>query len=173
MDVAPDLQMFDDQKKRFSDFAQKDYEMKVQYLTSHFQRMWTRFNFFVVIQAALIGGRTIFGNEAISIAGLCFGFGLSLVWYVMGVEDRSLVVKYRTQVEKAADVLRELWPPTLPKYRFVGDTAGDEGSAEPSWYDRVTGWRWEPISTTRLASLIPLAVSLVWLALLIDALLRR
>src|SRR3989442_5547069 len=127
MDVAPDLQLFDEPKKRFSDFAQKDYELKVQYLTNHFQRMWTRFNYFVVIHAALIGGKTIFGNEKnekISIAGLCFGLGLSLLWYVMGAEDRSLVVKYRTQVEKAADVLREgLWPATLPEYQFVCDTA--------------------------------------------------
>ena len=173
--MAPDPQLFDDPKKRFSDFALKDYELRVQYLTNHFQRMWTRFNYFVVIEAALIGGKTIFGNEAIIIAGLFFGLGLSLVWYLMGAEDRFLVVKYRTQVEKAADVLREaLWPATLPKYQFVGDTAEDGWcSAEPGWYGHITGWRCEPISTTRLASLIPLVVSLIWLGLLIEALLKR
>src|SRR5690348_6076699 len=106
MYLTPGLQLFDDLKKRFSELAQKDYELKVQYLTNHFQRMWTRFNYFVAIQAALIGGKTVFGNETISIAGLCFGLALSLLWYVMGAEDRFLVVKYRTQVEKAADVLR-------------------------------------------------------------------
>jgi len=56
--------LFDNVEKRFSDFAQKDYELKVQYLTNHFQRMWTRFNYFVIIQAALIGGKTILRNNS-------------------------------------------------------------------------------------------------------------
>ena len=38
------------------DFLPKDYELKVCYLNDHFQRMWTRFNFFVAIGSALIGG---------------------------------------------------------------------------------------------------------------------
>ena len=33
----------------------KDYELKVRYLTDHFSRMWTRFNYFVTIQTALLG----------------------------------------------------------------------------------------------------------------------
>src|SRR5947207_15764363 len=123
--MSRDLQLFDDPKRRFSDFALKDYELKIQYLTSHFQRMWTRFNYFVVIQAALIGGKTIFGNEAISIAGLCFGLGLSIAWYVMGAEDRFLVQQYRSHVAVAADVLQKsLWPPEFAQYRFVGDPDG-------------------------------------------------
>jgi len=80
MDVSSDLQLFDDPKKRFSDFALKDYELKVQYLTNHFQRMWTRFNYFVVIHAALIGGKTIFGEKNLGRPGMWFGLGLSLVW---------------------------------------------------------------------------------------------
>jgi hypothetical protein len=60
----------DDAKKRIADFALKDYELKIAYLTAHFQRVWTRFNYFVVIEAALIGGKTIFGDKAISTAGL-------------------------------------------------------------------------------------------------------
>ena len=31
----------------------KDYELKVRYLTDHFSRLWTRFNYFVTIQSAL------------------------------------------------------------------------------------------------------------------------
>src|SRR5438094_512958 len=82
----------------------KDYELKVGYLTNHFQRMWTRFNYFVVIEAALIGGKTIFGDTEIGIPGLSFGLALSLVWYVMGAEDRYLVEVYREQVKHAASV---------------------------------------------------------------------
>lgn len=167
-------EMFDDTKKRFSDFAQKDYELKVAYLTNHFQRMWTRFNYFVVIEAALIGGKTIFGDKTVSIAGLCFGLALSVVWYVMGAEDRFLVQQYRDQVKEAAALLSESLLQAMGKqYHFVGDPAGaGESFKSPrkGWLDRITGWRIEAISTTRLASLIPLAVSLVWLGLLINAL---
>src|SRR5215471_12759694 len=98
--MTASTERFDDKERRFSDFAQKDYELKVQYLTNHFQRMWTRFNFFVLIEAALIGGKTIFGDRTISIAGLFFGLTLSIIWYVMGAEDRFLVQRYRDQIRE-------------------------------------------------------------------------
>jgi len=44
------------------DFLIKDYELKIGYLTQHFSRMWTRFNYFVGIESALVGGKLIFGN---------------------------------------------------------------------------------------------------------------
>lgn len=154
-----------DAAKRFNDFAQMDYELKIAYLTSHFQRMWTRFNFFVVIEAALIGGKTIFGDKEIGAAGLGFGFVLSLVWYVMGAEDRYLVQVYREQVKRAGAVLSDaLWPSNRPPYCHVGDPDG--GRFDPSPF----GWRIEAISTTRLAALIPLGVALTWLVQLVRAL---
>lgn len=165
---------FDDAKKRFSDFALKDYELKVAYLTNHFQRMWTRFNYFVVIEAALIGGRTIFGSDRISVAGLSFGLVVSLLWYVMGAEDRFLVQFYRDQVKQSAALLRDgLWTPTDRRYEFVGDPAAAR-SFKPEhegWLDSVSGWRSESFSTTRMASLVPLATCAIWLALLGKALL--
>lgn len=161
---------FDDPKKRFSDFALKDYELKVGYLTNHFQRMWTRFNYFVVIETALIGGKTIFGNQTIDVAGLFFGWLLSLVWYLLGAEDRYLVRVYREQVEQAAGVLAGgLWSLHGLPYRHVGDITGASAAIQQS--QSPTGWRCECTSTTHLASLIPLVVSMVWLGLLIRALL--
>ena len=122
--------LFDDQTRRFSDFALKDYELKVTYLTNHFQRMWTRFNYFVVIEAALIGGRTIFGTDRISITGLLFGLVVSVVWYVMGAEDRFLVEVYREQVRQAAALLANaLWTHTDRQYEFVGDLAAAPGAS--------------------------------------------
>ncbi len=32
----------------------EDYKQKITYLTAHMTRMWTRFNFFVTIESALI-----------------------------------------------------------------------------------------------------------------------
>ena len=49
-----------------NDFLVKDYELKVQYLTDYFGRMWTWFNYFVGIESALVGGKLIFGNGKLS-----------------------------------------------------------------------------------------------------------
>ena len=131
--------------------------LSAQYLTSHFQRMWTRFNYFVVIEAALIGGKTIFGDEAISLPGLAFGFGLSLVWYVMGAEDRFLVQVYRDQVKQAGESsATSLWPEGGRPYRYVGNPTDTGQEIRRS----LAGWRFEFISTTRLAALIPFVVAL-------------
>lgn len=165
--------LFDDTKKRFSDFAQKDYELKVAYLTNHFQRMWTRFNYFVVIEAALIGGRTIFGSDRISVAGLVFGLVVSVVWYVMGAEDRFLVAFYRDQVKQSAQLLADgLWTPTDRRYEFVGDVSSAPGfkPTRGGWLAAITAWRSESLSTTRMASILPFATCAVWLVLLINAL---
>ena len=167
--------LFDDAKKRFSDFAQKDYELKVAYLTSHFQRMWTRFNYFVVIEAALIGGKTVFGGDRISLAGLVFGLVVSVAWYVMGAEDRFLVAFYRDQVRRSAQLLVDgLWTPTDRRYEFVGDVTSAASFTPPreGWLDAVTAWRSESFSTTRMASIVPFLTSGVWLALLINELVR-
>jgi|SRR5215470_1400839 len=158
----------DDLHKRFLDFAQKDYEMKVAYLTNQFQRMWTRFNYFVVIESALIGGKTVFGDRAIGKAGLVFGLCLSLVWYVMGAEDRFLVQLYREQLKDAAQVLSDrVWREMDFSYTYVGDVTNASERVKAS----LSGWRFERFSTTRLAALIPLAVTLIWLVLLVRALL--
>jgi hypothetical protein len=164
MNMNPTTALLDDTKKRFSDFVQKDYELKVAYLTNHFQRMWTRFNYFVLIEAALIGGKTIFGDKAINTTGLYFGLALSLVWYLIGAQDCFLVKVYRDQVKTAGELLAAaLWQVEDHLYRFVGDTEDVDEKIKLT----ATAWRFEPISITKLPSLIPLAVSFVWFGLLV------
>ena len=156
-------ELFDDPKKRFSDFALKDYELKVAYLSSHFQRMWTRFNYFVVLQAALIGGKTIFGDRELSVWGVMFGITLSLVWYVMGAEDRYLVQLYRHQIEEAAQVIASgVGSPAPRPITPVGHVPDPRFQVKPS----ITAWRVDPMSTTRLAAWIPLLALAVWIGML-------
>src|SRR5437763_10290349 len=56
------------------DFALEDYKQKSSYLSAHFTRMWTRFNYFVAIETALAGGRFLIPNNvssrALAIAGV-------------------------------------------------------------------------------------------------------
>jgi len=75
------------------DFLIKDYELKVRYLTDHFGRMWTRFKYFIGIESALIGGKLIFGNGKLSREVPIIGAAVSVIWYVMGAEDRENMIR--------------------------------------------------------------------------------
>ncbi len=176
-------------------FLQKDYELKIGYLTDQFARMWNRFNYFVAIEAALVGGKFLIPNGELSRALAIAGALISALWYVMGAEDRYLVRLYRYQVEKAAKaVVKTIWTDkeTQDAYRYVGqvdkpmrrelreyelcekDEKGMEikGRQKPFWKQLVelewlSGWRVEPFSTTRLAALFPLLVLVLWLIILV------
>jgi hypothetical protein len=126
--------------------------------------MWTRFNYFVSIESALAGGKLIFGGGKLSREVAIVGAVVSLIWYVMGAEDRFLVRIYRDQhVKNAAELLaRSYWGATQPPYRHVGEVTESAKALRPE----LSGWHWERISTTRLAALIPLLVLFAWLGVL-------
>lgn len=142
------------------DFLIKDYEHKIKYLTQHFDRMWMRFNYFVGIESALVGGKLILGDGKLSPAVAVVGAIISLVWYVMGAEDRFLVRLYRGHVKDAADlVAKAVWRAAeLGPYRHVGEV--EKSSKMLRW--EPSGWRVEAISTTRLAAWIPLLALIAW-----------
>jgi hypothetical protein len=91
-------------------FLQKDYELKVRFLTDHYSRMWTRFNFFMVATTGLAIGLCQGLREGKSLeAGTPFlvsGFVLAFWWYVFGAQDRYLVEAYRAEIRRVADYLR-------------------------------------------------------------------
>jgi hypothetical protein len=88
------------------DFLLKDYELKVNYLSEHFSRMWIRFNFFLTIESALLAFS--FNKDGaqsggyLAIAGLL----LSVLWYGFARTDNFLVEVYRRQVGHVFDLLR-------------------------------------------------------------------
>ena len=79
--------------------AIKDYELKIKYLTDHLSRMWSRFNYFLSIQTAIAGGKFYFETKvndyAIGLLGLLF----SIIWYMLGAQDRYLFELYQAQVQ--------------------------------------------------------------------------
>ena len=90
------------------EFLLKDYELKITYLTDHFQRIWTRFNFFVTIETALIGGNFLLQAEDGFDPRLVYaGIVLSIFWYLMGAEDRYLMRLYRYQAEKGGEAIAD------------------------------------------------------------------
>ena len=151
------------------DFLLKDYEIKVSYLSNHFQRMWTRFNFFVVIESALIGGRFIAGDGELTAELAIVGAVLSLVWYIFGAQDRWLVTRYRTQAEEAATkAADQVGGIAQSDYHFdTGSTVVRDDVRERPQKDYISPaeWRYRPLSVTRLAAVFPAFTFLIWVSL--------
>ena len=144
-----------------SGFLLKDYEIKVKYLSDHFQRKWSRFNFFVVIESALIGGRFIAGDGKLTAELALAGGVLSLVWYIFGAQDRWLVRLYRNQAEEAAERAAKQAGIPEPDYQFyTGSTP--VGGAPHTGFISPAEWQSTRISITRLAALFPAFIFLVW-----------
>jgi hypothetical protein len=80
------------------DFLLEDYKLKVQYLTAHFSRMWTRFNFFLTINSALFAFSVQKDTAAFVSLFVVAGLLLSALWYFFGAADNYLVEVYRKQV---------------------------------------------------------------------------
>lgn len=159
------------------DFLIKDYELKINYLTNQYTRMWTRFNYFVTIETAIIGGKLLWGENPNSYLIAFLGLGVSLIWYVVGAQDRFLVRVYKTQVSEASEkVANVIWAESecdQNSYSFVGDidrTVEDtkkDSSKKYNLENELSGWRNKRFSITKLASLIPLSVLLIWLLVII------
>jgi hypothetical protein len=150
-------------------FLLEDYRQKVNYLTAHFQRMWTRFNFFVTIETALVAFVFTSNRDLTSVAPIFAAIGMliSVIWYVLGAQDRFLVLVYRQHVEDTGSKLVELVklqdPPYaehLTDYIHVGEfkrtaesLAGKRGCFQ--WYSGV-------LSITRLAAIFPFIIGCLW-----------
>jgi hypothetical protein len=93
-------------------FAVENFKLNVDYLKTQYDRMWTRFNYFLTVQLALFGffGWIVFERQEPAGARLPGAIGtlVSLIWYVTAAEDRALVAAYRKQVARAAERVSEL-----------------------------------------------------------------
>lgn len=176
------------------DFLLEDYKQKIVYLTSHLQRMWTRFNFFVTIESALLGGKFLIASNVPSQELATAGMVLSALWYVMGAQDRYLVKIYRWHVEQAAKRIAKSF-----KVSPDSDTAAikifNEAKAAASDYvgrvdddlisrfeqdekawrkskglltrvlDKLSSWRSKSFSITHLAAFYPLIAVVLWIVM--------
>jgi hypothetical protein len=165
------------------DFLLRDYELKIRYLSDHFQRMWTRFNFFVTIESALIGGKFLIASNAPSQELAIAGIILSGLWYVMGAQDRYLVKLYRWEVEEAGKrVAEKVWNVDLAKdYDSVGRVDDDivkrfdhhqkkqlgTENRLKQLFEAASGWRSKLFSITHLAAFYPLIAVGLWVLILL------
>ena len=91
-------------------------------------------------------------------------------WYIFGAQDRYLVEVYRRQVRDAGREIAEKLGIAIPpnpdgepresEYVYVGYS--NARIPYDNFYQRVYQWRWDPISTTKLAALFPISVIAYW-----------
>jgi hypothetical protein len=157
-------------------FLQKDYELKVRYLSDQFSRMWTRFNFFLVLESGLSAALWVwFGKEdnfpAQASVLAWVGAVSTVCWYVFGAQDRYLVHAYRRHVQDAGGKVAEklgLRDYLGSAYVYVGYP---KAGMSQRWYEYVYQWRCELLSTTKLAAWFALLVTGYWIFMIV--LIRR
>ena len=188
-------------KEKFDDklkgFLLEDYKLKVGYLTAHLGRMWTRFNFFLTAEVALIAylftaarGDTPVMRQFIVIEDI-----LSIIWWGFGAQDRFMVRLYKEQIK---DVVKRLlsaelralakeesqgeqpgkeisseWTTFVDNYAYTGETEQTAKAIEEAdkskgeRWNWLTEWRSEHLSITRLAAVVPLIAFVIWLVMLL------
>jgi hypothetical protein len=150
-----------DEKK--IDFLIEAYRQRVQLHNNHTDRMWTRFNYLLVTNVTLAGfsvtiltGQTPFYGELILFS--IIGFVISVIWYVLGAQDRYYFEGFRKQVQEIEqEISAELGVTQLKDHLF--------GSAQKAKTDWLT-WRLPGASLSRLPALIPVFVVLIWVVVL-------
>jgi hypothetical protein len=146
-----------------NDLLFEDYRIKVDYLKSQYDRLWTRFHFFLTVELAIFGflGYLTFNHPSLDVTVLpiAMGFFVSLLWYIVGAEDRALVEVYeeraRTAAAKIADDRVEMCGYEL-------DNAAVEVTAR---WRGLRSWYWPRLSITRIPVTIALLLLIVWLVL--------
>jgi hypothetical protein len=158
------------------EFLKKDYELRVSYLTNHFTRMWTRFNFFLSIESALFAFSL--GKDNFSYVWLVSATGimLSIAWYYFGATDNYLVDVYRKQIGHTyyllikylgPDFIKEMSNEEREVYSFVGDIHDlyfdpASGKAKGIEQNFLQG-RSKRISITELAVIFAVLFLFIWL----------
>ena len=137
--------------------------MKVNYLKDHLSRMWTRFNTFLGIQTAIVGAKFLMDSLkidafVIGIVGLIF----SILWYMLGSQDRYLFKLYQKHVELAFHEINKSEKNTTS---FVGqvDDLSQAYQFETGWFT----WRKQSISSTKMAAIVPFVITCLWVVQII------
>ena len=126
--------------------------------------MWTRFNFFLVVETGLSAALFGFFKEPETLSE--YGFFLALIgavsslsWYVFGTQDRYLSEVYRTHVKEAGCKISE----KLELDKYLDCPYVHVGYQETKIDKHIYQWRADLISTTKLAAWFPLLVFVYWL----------
>jgi hypothetical protein len=150
-------------KKDAVNFLLEDYKLKTDYLNQHFNRMWTRFSFFIAAEVGLLGFFFSLKSAGSGYLAPQFfiwsGIIISALWYMTGAQDKWLVECYRDTAKNVGMKISSHLE--LKDYTPVGKTKGIKVK------NGISQWRCEPLSITRLTTTIPILLTVFWAGLLI------
>src|SRR4051794_36437510 len=148
-----------------NDLLFEDYRIKLDYLKNQYDRLWTRFHFFLTVELTIFGflGYLTFDHPArdATVLPIAMGFFVSLLWYVVGAEDRALVEVYRERATAAAGR-------GAKDREGMSDYERDHAAVELSarWAG-LRSWYWPWLSITRIPVTIALLLLIVWIVLFV------
>lgn len=175
------------------EFRLEDYKLKVGHLNGHSERMWTRFNYFITIEAALIGLFAIGGAGAVGRYALWATLAeamISIAWWAVGARDRFLWKAFDANVRRAAGALVVAGIPIdfyesgiharPPRYLPVGELEVLGNRAQASGSRRgiarlggLVGTEDSQLWSTVIPMLVPAVATGIWWSLFVVLLKQR
>lgn len=133
------------------EFLVEDYKIAVGYLSTQYERLWQRFNFFLTVHTALIGvagwlylEKNDFTHmRLVAVPALV----LAALWYAVGAQDRYLTETYRARVQLAAKRIAAIEAFQVPAFgeEYVGAAVKRDWRAISSWYMPIIGVTHMPV----------------------------
>jgi hypothetical protein len=149
-------------QKEKNDFLKEVYRLRIQLYGEFSGRMWTRFNFLLTAEIGVAGffianSTNSEWNNALWLFPVVGGL-ISLIWYILGAQDRYYFEGFRMQVQHLENkITEELGIEDVGMFAFGNPTNVKK--------DLFT-WRWRFISLSRLVAALPLFFLFFWAVIL-------
>ncbi len=141
-----------------NDFLKDVYKLRIQFYSEHTSRMWTRFNFLLTAEIGLFGFfLSVWADQLWQEKLWLFptaGIFVSLVWYILGAQDRYYFEGFRKQIQYLENkISKELGIEDIRLFAFGNPIDVKQG---------ISTWRWKFISLSRLVAVFPIFFLVVW-----------
>ena len=148
--------------KERNDFLKEIYRLRVQLYGEFSGRMWTRFNFLLTAEIGVLGFLITNSTKPEWVDEFwlfpAVGIFISLIWYILGAQDRYYFEGFRKQVQYLENkITEELGVEDVDMFAFGNPTNVKQG---------LFTWRWRLISLSRLVAALPLFFLISWIVVL-------
>jgi hypothetical protein len=163
----------------------EDFKQQCTNLQGQYTRMHNRLQLLVGLNTALLPtfGAVALASSKGDVGRLWLilfpitGLLLSAIGFLTSSTDRKLVTIYRDQLSWTAECVLSAYGGEPFEYKLWLHIGRDPtevnlyltppGQAKRPIWDRMTSWRWAPLSVTRLPAMLSLAFLVIWLVLLV------
>jgi hypothetical protein len=142
------------------DFLKEVYRLRVQFYSEYTSRMWTRFNFLLTAEIGVLG--LLISNAADPVwreelwLFPAAGIFISLIWYILGAQDRFYFEGFRSQIQYIENmIIEKLEINDVNMFAFGNPTDVKQ--------DIILTWRWKFISLSRLVAAFPIFFLVSWI----------